>query len=249
MSATPSFGDITELPCDNLPRRLHAMRTGVRSSAQLIEQELLNEGVRYRSALVTLTYRDDAEWLPRDINRLLAHYRKWAQRRGVWVRYVWTMELTQRGRPHYHVVLFLPRGVTPPLPDKQGWWVKGCTNAKWARSPVAYISKYASKGFSGGELPKGAHLWGCSSTGPNFRARLRWFLAPAWVRRLVPFEEGVRRVRQWWVNATTGWGYLSPWLFDSVLSGAVVLRYVGWSLDSVFIPSYAGEPPPVPSLY
>lgn len=241
-----SVGDLVEIPSDNLVKRLQGMRTGVRSAARLIERELQDEGVKYRSAMVTLTYRDDEEWHPRDINTLLSHYRKWAERRGAWVRYVWAMELTKRGRPHYHIVFFLPRGVTPPLPDKQGWWRKGSTNAKWARYPVSYISKYASKGFGSGSIPKGAHIWGCSVSSPAFRCRLRWFLAPSWLRKLVPFEDGVRRVRQWWVNAATGWGYLSPWLFDSVGSGSVVLRYVGWSLDRVFIPSVACAEPPIP---
>lgn len=242
-------GDLAELPSDNRLRRLRQMRTGVLQSARLLGGELQDSGLSYRAALVTLTYRDSAVWSPRDISGLLTHYRQWAARRGHWVRYVWTIELTARGRPHYHIVFFLPRGVTPPLPDKQGWWVKGSTNAKWARSPVGYISKYASKGCTG-EIPKGAKLWGCSSMSPHRRGMLRWFLAPSWLRRLIPFEEGVRRVRQWWVNASTGWAYLSPWLFDSCKAGSAVIRYIGWSLDSVFIPSTPGEQPPLtPSHY
>lgn len=243
------LGDLVGLPSDNRLRRLRCMRTGVLQSARLIEEELKGSAVSYRAALVTLTYRDDAAWSARDISGLLTHYRQWAARRGSWVRYVWTIELTARGRPHYHVVLFLPRGLTPPLPDKQGWWMKGSTNAKWARSPVGYIAKYASKGCSGA-LPKGSRLWGCSSLSPLQMGVLRWYLAPSWLRRLVPFEEGVRRVRQWWVNATTGWAYLSPWVLDSCGAGSATLRYVGWSLDSVFIPSRLGEPPPpVPLCY
>ncbi len=237
------LGDLVELPSDSRLRRLRHMRTGVLQSARLIEEEIQGSGVSYRAALVTLTYRDSAPWGPRDISGLLTHYRQWAERRGHWVRYVWTIELTARGRPHYHIVFFLPRGVTPPLPDKQGWWVKGSTNAKWARSPVRYISKYASKGCTG-SVPKGAKLWGCSSMSPLRRGMLRWHLAPSWLRRLVPYEEGVRRVRQWWVNASTGWAYLSPWMLDSCKAGSAVIRYVGWSIDSIFIPSVPGEPPP-----
>lgn len=239
------LGDLAELPSDSRLRRLRRMRTGVLQSARLLEQELRDSGMLYRAALVTLTYRDGAVWSPRDISGLLTHYRQWAERRGHWVRYVWTIELTSRGRPHYHIVFFLPRGVTPPLPDKQGWWAKGSTNAKWARSPVGYISKYASKGCTG-EFPKGAKLWGCSSMSLLRRGMLRWHLAPSWLRRLIPFEEGVRRVRQWWVNAATGWAYLSPWVIDQVTGGVVTLRYRGFTLDDVFIPRFAGDLPPDP---
>jgi len=240
-----SIGDLVEVASDNTRRRLVHMQAGVRASARMISDDLQATGTRYRSALVTTTYRDGAVWDRRDISRLLTHYRKWAQRRNVWIRYVWTLELTKAGRPHYHIVLFLPRGVTPPLPDKQGWWSKGCTNAKWARSPVGYISKYASKGTTG-DLPHGARLWGCSSFSIAGRCRLLWHLAPFWLRRLVPFDEGLRRVGAWWVNATTGWGYLSPWFHDKTHGGILTLRYVGFTLDDVFIPRYAGELPPNP---
>lgn len=245
------FGDLQEIPSDSFERRLKQMRKGVLTSAQLIQDELQRDGIPYRSALVTLTYRPDAEWEPRDINKLLEHYRKWADRRGVWVRYVWTLEVTQAGRPHYHVVFFLPRGITPPLPDKQGWWRKGMTNAKWARRPVGYIAKYASKGgLFHCELPKGARLWGCSSLSSLNRGRLRWSLAPSWLKKLVPFEDGVRRVKSWWVNATSGWAYLSPWIYDSCHSGKVVLRWIGWSPDRVFYPLEDGAPfPDVPEYF
>lgn len=243
-----SKGELIELPADNALVRLRAMSIGVLEAAALISSDLQAASVRYRAAFVTLTYRDDAQWEPRDVHDLLSHYRKWAKRRGVWVRYVWTLETTKRDRPHYHIVFFLPRGVTPPLPDKQGWWRKGCTNAKWARSAVGYIAKYASKG-SGSGIPKGARLWGCSSLSSENRARLRWCLVPGWLRRLVPYDEGVKRLGSWWVNAATGWAYLSPWVVDCVRAGVVVLRYVGWSLSSVFIPSCLGEYPPDPDVW
>lgn len=238
VGSEPRFGDLQEISSNNFERRLRQMRAGVLTSARLIQEELQSSGAVYRSALVTLTYRPGEDWAPRDIHDLLGHYRKWATRRGHWIRYVWVLELTQSGRPHYHVILFLPRGVTPPLPDKQGWWRKGMTNAKWARSPVGYIAKYASKGgIFACDLPKGARLWGCSSLSAVNRGRLRWSLAPSWLRKLIPFEEGVCRVRGWWVNASTGWAYLSPWLFDSCRAGSVVLRWIGWTPESVFIPT------------
>lgn len=242
---TESIGDLVEVASSNTQRRLKHMQAGVRASARMIADDLQAANVRYRSALITTTYRDGAAWDRRDISRLLTHYRKWAERRGAWVRYVWTLELTRKGRPHYHVVLFLPRGVTPPLPDKQGWWSKGCTNAQWARSPVGYISKYASKGTNG-ELPSGARLWGCSALGAAGRCRLLWHLAPFWLRRLIPHDEGVKRLKSWWVNATTGWSYLSPWVIDKVAGGVLTLRYRGFTLDDVFIPQFAGDLPPDP---
>lgn len=245
-----SIGDLVEVASDNRQRRLRRMRAGVRASARMFVDDLQAANARYRSAFITTTYRADAAWGRRDISRLLSHYRKWAKRRGIWIRYVWALELTQKGRPHYHIVMFLPRGVSPPLPDKQGWWPKGSTNAKWARNPVGYISKYASKGAHGGagDLPVHARLWGCSSMGASGRCLLLWHLAPSWLHRLVPPDEGLKRFKSWWVNAATGWAYLSPWQHDKTCGGVVTLRYRGFTLNDIFIPQYAGHLPPDPHI-
>lgn len=241
-----SFLEQISVPADNLLRRIYRMRTGVVRSAELLTESLQSGGFRYRAAFITLTYRDDASWDPRDISQCLAHYRKWAKRRGCFISYVWVLELTKRQRPHYHIVLFLPRGLTPPLPDKQGWWRKGCTNAKWARSAVRYLAKYAGKDVVG-SLPHGSRLWGCSSLGVALRARLRWFLAPSWVRQFIPIEDGVRRFHSWWVNASTGYAYLSPWIYDGISGNDVLLRYIGWpSANSVFVPLSPLDSPPWP---
>ena len=139
--------------------RLRRMSRAVIGTAQAIEEVFQDSGFRYRAAMVTLTYGPDEEWEPNDVARLCNHYRMWATRRGIRICGVWVLELTKQDRPHYHLVLFIPRGYTPPLPDKQGWWRKGHTNAKWAHRPVGYIAKYASKGTYGG-LPAGARLHG-----------------------------------------------------------------------------------------
>ena len=67
--------------------------------------------------------------------------------KGIFIHYVWVLELTKRGRPHYHVLFWLPRGISMPKADKQGWWRHGMTNTVPARSPVGYLCKYTSKGI------------------------------------------------------------------------------------------------------
>ena len=54
--------------------------------------------------MVTLTYRDDVDWSPRQVSNYLKCVREWARRKGIFIHYVWVLELTKRGRPHYHVL-------------------------------------------------------------------------------------------------------------------------------------------------
>lgn len=61
--------------------------------------------------------------------------------------YIWVLEAQERGVPHYHLILVLPKGVSIKFPDKSNWhW--GSSNIR----TVSYhtfnvIVSYLSKSF------------------------------------------------------------------------------------------------------
>lgn len=210
----------------------------------------------YRCALITLTYRQDATWDKGHISELIKHYREWFKRNGngETFHYVWVMELTEIGRPHYHIVAWFPRGIKPPLPDKQGWWRHGMTQAKFATSPVGYIAKYASKAEtkSGTHLPKGGRLWGYGGLRMDERAPVAYALAPRWLKGLVHHEsqvvkrtyqrvektiryacgfvhEHVIRRSGWFVKTGYGQGnwFFSPYECEGFTDNGIVLSHRG----------------------
>ena len=167
--------------------------------------------------MVTLTYRDDVDWSPRQVSNYLKCVREWARRKGIFIHYVWVLELTKRGRPHYHVLFWLPRGISMPKADKQGWWRHGMTNTVPARSPVGYLCKYTSKGIdfdSWGKLPRGGRLYGHGGYTPSMRITRAWLIAPSWVRELIDQCDGVRKVGCYWVNRVSGMAIRSPFVFN-----------------------------------
>lgn len=187
------------------------MKRATVTGSRLLTEGLQVGGYRYRPAFVTLTYAQDEAWRPRHIADLVKHYRRWLERRGQVLRLVWVAELTGRGRVHYHLCLWLPRGLTPPKPDKQGWWPHGMTNVQWVkRSAVAYIAKYASKGdtqyldaeWKPYQFPKGCRIHGRSGLELAQRRIVAWWCLPRYVRE--HFEE----VGEWVVRASGG-GWLS----------------------------------------
>lgn len=209
---------------DRHKNRLRRLRHGVITAARLHDETSKHGGFRTRSAMVTLTYRPDAQYHPRHVSDLLRHMRNWCARRNVVFRYVWVLELTKAGKPHYHLLLWLPRGLTLPKPDKQGWWPHGFTRIEWARKAVGYIAKYASKGTAGGEVPKGARLHGVGGLVSDARIERAWWLSPSWVRTKWPEPAYMPRPAKGggWVSRLTGEHAESPWrvLF---LHGAVYL--------------------------
>lgn len=232
----------TCIPLCAKSRRMSRMRRGVISAASLVQEEMQAAGHMYRVAFVTVTYRPGETWNPGDIRSLVKHYRQWGQRRSAKLRIIWVAELhsgfgANRGQVHYHLVIFVPRGVTPPMPDKQGWWQKGTSNCKWAYRPVGYLAKYASKGLRGHSLPVGARLWGVSGLGSNVRTKLVFALAPKWLQQFCQPGEVVKRLPHgWWRNCTTGWEYRTPWDFDWGPHGPVA-RWRGWTeADVAYLP-------------
>lgn len=189
--------------------RIRRLRRGVQLAGDCLQGNTLR-GFRARPALVTFTYRDDVEWSARHITQAQDAISKFLARRGIRYHAVWVLELTKRGRPHYHLVLWLPKGITLPKPDKRGWWPHGCTRIEWARRPVGYLIKYASKAEDAGDFPRGARLFGVRGLGDAVQA-YRYLRRPEWLQsRTVP-EDRVVRVVGGWLVESTGEVLRSPW--------------------------------------
>jgi len=214
---------------DSHRNRLSKMRRVLLAAARHIQESMQEGGFRYRVAFITTTYRPDAEWSPDQISRLMDCYRKWCKRRNVIIRGVWVLETTQAGTPHYHIALFLPRGITPPKPDKQNWWKHGWTNCTWARKPVGYLAKYASKGFYF-PLPKGARVYGVYGVP---RIALSYWRAPNWLRECSYIGDNIKRNGEWWENRSTGFAYRSPWVLDGFGPDGVILLWIGWTSEDI----------------
>lgn len=202
--------------------RIRRLRKAIPEAMRCLTLAATQGGCRYRTAFVTLTYRPGAHWSPRHISELQEHYRKWLARRGHAYRGTWVMELTANGVPHYHLCIVLPRGITPPKPDKQGWWAHGLTRVEWARNPIGYLCKYVSKGTEGHHrIPKHARLYGVRGTG-QYRPRFRHFMRPRWQRERFSQDDTLRRrPGGYFLHVQTGELLQSPYV--------IVARCPRWS--------------------
>jgi hypothetical protein len=202
---------------ENADSRLARMKRSVMTTGRYLQEQWSTEGKRVRAAMLTLTYAKDDDWEPGDIRALLNRVNVWAKRHGGKLSYVWVGELTKRGRMHYHVLLWLPKGLTLPKPDKQGWWQKGLTRIEWARSALGYLCKYASKGSATLGFPKGARISGWGGLVPALRQVRRWWMLPKWLRCYAPHTDDFRRaVGGGWVAFSSGEWLPSPYLLVGV---------------------------------
>ena len=208
-SDTPSFlGE--EFEVDQVEARKKRLGRTVRQVARLHQFAL---GPRcYKPAMVTLTYADVDGFQPRHVSALLKHMRQWLARRHHRFHYVWVAELQARGALHYHIIVWLPKGLTIPKPDKQGWWPHGMTHIKWATHAVGYLCKYVSKFDGVATFPRGLRLHGSGGHSDIAKRVRRWSNLPGWLRSLVGVESRVvRKQGLGLVDLTTGRFWRTPW--------------------------------------
>lgn len=202
------------LPLGAQAARLKRMKQGTMTAARLIQAELDASGSRWIPWMITPTYRPGVEWQPEHITGLLNSMRKWADRQGFKLRYVWVAEI-QQGRwmrgdsllgecVHYHLLIWCPACISPPKPDKQGWWKHGMTQRIRVKKPLSYLLKYSSKGSDVG-FPKGLRIHGCGGLCVLARNHRTWWMSPRWVRVLWSDSDLPRRaVGGGWVSRVTG---------------------------------------------
>jgi hypothetical protein len=226
-SGKPSTGaasqPVDRVEIDLTEARLKRMKYSTLTATRLLSEQAQDGGMRGRWAMLTMTYAELGKWQPRHVSDLLKHVRHWMQRRGHDVRFVWVAEMQKRGAVHYHVLVWLPRGLTLPKPDKQGWWPHGSTRIEWARCAGGYLAKYVSKGDTT-PFPIGARIHGAGGLTGLHLAGWRWWKRPRYVRERIPdASTPVRRVRGGWVNLETGEFMESEWRYAGIVRGKVIL--------------------------
>jgi hypothetical protein len=148
--------------------------------------------------MVTLTYVGVDDWRPDHMSKATEQYRRHCKRIKVPCRYLWVAELQKRGAVHYHLLAWLPHGVTMPHWDEATtspsgrvvapFWPHGMTRNDKARSAAGYVMKYVNK-LEGeqSEFPDGLRLYGVGGLDHQSRAIRTWYNLPEWAKR----EHGV----------------------------------------------------------
>ena len=219
-SDTPSKNGTSSEPfiVDQRKQRLKNLKKGVINGARLHEQDLKEQGgKKHHCVFLTLTYADGVEWEPRHITNLMKQIRAWTDRKGMKLRYVWVAEIQENRKRkfgdgaghcvHYHVMIWLPKSLQLPKPDKRGWWPHGMTKTEKARNAVGYLAKYASKGTEYA-FPPGCRLHACGGLDLLSRLERTWWSLPATIRGMYPDKlDMVRRAKGggWNVRSTGEW--------------------------------------------
>lgn len=216
--------------------RAQRLQKSVITSARLHDEETRQGSARGAWYMLTTTYADGRRSSPRDISELLkrlrGHFNRLIRSRerfhGQVFRYLWVGELTKRLRPHYHILIWIPKGIYLPKADQRGWWPHGSTQIEKARSAVGYLAKYASKFTAdvADAFPKGFRTHGVGGLGPESKRELRWWKSPSEARDSLGPLADIRKALGGYVDKLTGEFWPSPWrvYFDQG-------RVIAWRLQ------------------
>lgn len=212
--------------------RVFRLRKSVMTTARLVNDRLRipsanPNGWRFVPLMVTYTYRPGVEWRPDHLSRAVEAMQAWAKRlMGFKLPYVWVMELTKAGVPHYHLIVWMPARFQMPKHDKRGWWPHGHTRVERVRNAVGYVAKYASKfGSKDAEFPQGARIHGTGGLTDRERRIVAWWKLPKDIRRGEEGSEVWRRAPGGgWYNPETHERFYSQWRLAAFHPGGKLVR-------------------------
>lgn len=200
--------------------RAARLRKSIITGARLHDSEARQGSARGAWYMLTATYAEGSDCSPRDISglvkRIRSHFDRFNRRTGRGrsrLRYLWVGELTKRLRPHYHLLIWIPRGYYLGKPDLRGWWPHGMTRIERARNAVGYLAKYASKfcGAMAAAFPRGFRTHGVGGLNEESRRELRWWKAPLDAREALGEDADIRKVFGGYADRRTGAFWPSPW--------------------------------------
>jgi hypothetical protein len=191
----------------SIDSRWRRMKRSIRWTASCFEAWSVG-----RPAMITLTYADVDGWKPNHLREFLTTVRNHMSRRGHRLRYIAVAELQARGAVHYHVVVWLPKGMRLPKPDKQGWWLHGTSRIELATKPVGYLISYVKKlDQKAGTFPKGLRVHSCGGLEKPLRMERTHHMLPTWLRNeTAPFHRMRRASGGGWTSQATGEFFKSP---------------------------------------
>lgn len=202
-------------------RRLKQQRRKVKALVRINQNQARREG-KY-AIVMTLTFANDNDFSPKCMRAFTDKFRRWMKRRGYSLQYVWVLE--RQSRIHYHLVLWLPRGMRVDFDLLAKWWPWGKTWTENCRNPRAWGAYMAKFDSPDGSFRKNTRLYG--SGGLDVHAKLEWRRAnlPFWLQRILPEGEQARRVRGGgWASVDTGVVYFSPYVWDPLGMLALAAR-------------------------
>ncbi|MCU4119732.1 hypothetical protein [Variovorax sp. N23] len=195
-------------PANHRKRILHLKRKLARITKE--HWRMAKSHGLYAVAL-TLTYGVGSLPSGKDVSTFLDKLRARLRRLGKPLLYAWVLECKRAY--HYHLMLWLPRGMRLDSELLARWWARGHTQAEMCQSPFRW-SRYMAKSETKMHLPPGQRLFGCGGLDQAGEDAVRRACLPRWLQQALPVLSRPRRCPGGgWVDVLTGELFLCPYVW------------------------------------
>lgn len=162
---------------------------------------------------LTLTYRPGDEPSGKHVSSLLDKLRAKLKRMSKPLLYVWTLE--RSAAYHYHLMIWLPRGIRLEQKQLTRWWTHGFSDAEACRSTFRW-AKYIGKSETKEGVAKGLRLFGAGGLDMEGEDAMRFAGLPRWLQCVLPVLSRPKRIpRVGWVDILTGELFICPYVWTS----------------------------------
>lgn len=192
----------------------------MRKSVKAWADEITGNGGKLK--MLTLTYRGLNDWKQRDITEFIRQVKK--DLGSNLLGYCWVAEVQKRGALHYHVILWIEKGIPIGYPDKMGWWKHGSTRVTTAKSPfyiLTYTGKEYQKEFS--KFPKGARCHAVKLCDKGKDQKVKYSKLRD-IEKLVVDSAGWEALKHWKEKRISKWKYTGTYRELELAKRAVGLQ-------------------------
>lgn len=175
------------------------------------EHRRFAKSAKLRAVAMTLTYRESKDFNAKCISTFLKRLRETLKRKGHALPYAWVLERAKQ-LLHYHLIIWLPRGVKLDPAKLAKWWGWGSTWIEGCRKVTAW-EKYLTK-IDNTKRPKGARIYGYGGLDNDGETAVARTKLPRWLLPLVPVAHRARRMTGGgWIDMQTGEIFQSPYIW------------------------------------
>lgn len=197
-------------PANRRKRVLHLKRKLAKTTK---EHQRIAKSHGFYAIALTLTYGVGAMPSGKDVSTFLDKLRARLKRLGKPLLYTWVLECKRVC--HYHLMVWLPRGMRLDSVVLARWWTHGHAQAEACQSPFRW-SRYMAKSETKLHLPPGQRLFGCGGLDEVGEDAVRQACLPRWLQQVLPaFSRPRRCPGGGWVDILTGELFLSPYVWTS----------------------------------
>lgn len=206
-------GLVKKIETSPLKHKKRVQRLKRKMSAFVKEHRRMSKIYGLYAVAITLTYPVGSVPSGKHVSSFIDKLRAKLKRMSKPLLYVWTLECATAY--HYHLMIWLPRGMRLDPKLLTRWWPHGHSDAEMCRFVFRW-AKYIAKPETKQGVAQGLRLFGAGGLDQEGQDAVRFAGLPRWLQGVLPVLSRPKRIpKVGWVDMLTGELFICPYVWTS----------------------------------